>query len=96
MLLVSIAGAILWGEQPVVKRNAGQDNQQVSIAGAILWGSNRIAWQANTLLVSIAGAILWGEQPGGQCHAMPLARQKCFNRRGDSLGGATSVWYFSR
>ncbi len=61
----------------------------VSIAEAILWGEQRQSCVAlyRTLPVSIAEAILWGEQRGGFC---PGRRSACFNRRGDSLGGATS------
>ncbi len=37
--------------------------------------------------VSIAEAILWGEQLN--CYAAAIVRKGSFNRRGDSLGGAT-------
>ena len=46
--------------------------------------------------VSIAGAILWGVLPGGW--GVGEVFPECFNRRGDSLGGAARValhWYLS-
>ena len=60
----------------------------VSIAGAILWGVLRIGDEAAARLetVSIAGAILWGVLR--QARATWVLPQPCFNRRGDSLGGA--------
>ena len=75
-------GCCLWSKLEV------NDKVAVSIAGAILWGvllsgdhiPKKIA------VVSIAGAILWGVLHRGRsssCH-----RPGCFNRRGDSLGGA--------
>ncbi len=87
---VSIAEAILWGEQhyhacyyDALKR--------VSIAEAILWGEQRLImfiW-LQMGVVSIAEAILWGEQLAFPC---PRSfRKSCFNRRGDSLGGATET-----
>ena len=85
--LVSIAGAILWGVlRPGIR--PGEIRQPVSIAGAILWGVLRIGGRRHQplLLVSIAGAILWGVLPDAQLRAMPEG--DCFNRRGDSLGGA--------
>ena len=84
---VSIAGAILWG---VLQDHFKQATavSPVSIAGAILWGvllHDAVAPLVD-VHVSIAGAILWGVLPQGRsssCH-----RPGCFNRRGDSLGGA--------
>ncbi len=62
----------------------------VSIAEAILWGEQRHKGTdrpLGRLAVSIAEAILWGEQPSG--HSIFLCIFCRFNRRGDSLGGAT-------
>ncbi len=85
---VSIAEAILWGEQR-------SDNEftrvtaSVSIAEAILWGEQPYhhppTLQHNP--VSIAEAILWGEQHCAEM--MHMTGLPSFNRRGDSLGGAT-------
>ncbi len=67
--------------------------RRVSIAEAILWGEQPplAATTAPVRPVSIAEAILWGEQRR-QCAAflLPVCR---FNRRGDSLGGATVSEY---
>ncbi len=63
--LVSIAEAILWGEQ------------HCSVGGLLI-----------ILAVSIAEAILWGEQHPTLESVISVGY--CFNRRGDSLGGATS------
>ncbi len=89
----------------------------VSIAEAILWGEQHVglALTRYALIVSIAEAILWGEQQpeikrvldehvsfnrrgdslggatGGRVLIYVLGT-KCFNRRGDSLGGATVRW----
>ncbi len=41
--------------------------------------------------VSIAEAILWGEQRG--LRVGDAVRKVCFNRRGDSLGGATAFLF---
>ena len=60
----------------------------VSIAGAILWGVLLVAdlHPEPGIAVSIAGAILWGVL---RCCALERdPRSGCFNRRGDSLGGA--------
>ncbi len=62
---VSIAEAILWGEQPPICSRY-RTASAVSIAEAILWGEQRARGER----------ILW--ERGG------------FNRRGDSLGGATA------
>ncbi len=61
----------------------------VSIAEAILWGEQLVYTlpPAVVLVVSIAEAILWGEQHGGGVGIGDGSG--CFNRRGDSLGGAT-------
>ncbi len=63
----------------------------VSIAEAILWGEQH--GQTFDCLgggngVSIAEAILWGEQP--QLDRIERKIDASFNRRGDSLGGATN------
>ena len=62
----------------------------VSIAGAILWGvlPNYTGYKYAVAVVSIAGAILWGvlHMPLKRCPICSL----CFNRRGDSLGGAAT------
>ena len=62
---VSIAGAILWGEQQA-KDCYVIEQEHVSIAGAILWGEQPHSPSPPNapLWVSIAGAILWGEQRG--------------------------------
>ena len=62
----------------------------VSIAGAILWGEQHRGRKGGNvlMLVSIAGAILWGEQPPPR--PRPRSGKSSFNRRGDSLGGATT------
>ncbi len=61
----------------------------VSIAEAILWGEQLDA-NGETVgksYVSIAEAILWGEQ---HCrNGVDGKARNRFNRRGDSLGGAT-------
>ncbi len=110
--IVSIAEAILWGEQPDAggslmademfqsqRRFFGGSNPlqddlcsrryKVSIAEAILWGEqpNGEVATPSRATVSIAEAILWGEQPQNIIPS-PVLRN-CFNRRGDSLGGAT-------
>ncbi len=61
---VSIAEAILWGEQ---RKRGGvfpQRGDHVSIAEAILWGEQQmsVAVPKGGKIVSIAEAILWGEQ----------------------------------
>ena len=62
--MVSIAGAILWGEQrgDTIFVPA---HEVVSIAGAILWGEQHeiLVAAGNSLVVSIAGGNLWVEQP---------------------------------
>ena len=64
------------------------ERRTVSIAGAILWGVLRpiLARHYPEVPVSIAGAILWGvlRNPAREIHRGFV----CFNRRGDSLGGA--------
>ena len=89
MSVVSIAEAILWGEQHI---NATVQSVQsgVSIAEAILWGEQRTCFGLRVILVavSIAEAILWGEQPRSITN--PQVVPGSFNRRGDSLGGATT------
>ncbi len=61
----------------------------VSIAEAILWGEQHTSdgYGRGYFAVSIAEAILWGEQPANG--AGDNVTHNCFNRRGDSLGGAT-------
>ncbi len=109
---VSIAEAILWGEQRAAL--AYRSIQMiVSIAEAILWGEQRktgcysnhgdlfqsqrrffggsngvrLLGIAPNDVVSIAEAILWGEQRGKlSTYSRTITS---FNRRGDSLGGAT-------
>ncbi len=68
----------------------------VSIAEAILWGEQLpiIDWQFATEAVSIAEAILWGEQRIFLTVSLP--NDSSFNRRGDSLGGATPRSYSPR
>ncbi len=86
---VSIAEAILWGEQRVNIIRPRPDCF-VSIAEAILWGEQptfRVLDPRPLILVSIAEAILWGEQLWE--FGMAPDEYKSFNRRGDSLGGAT-------
>ena len=63
-------------------------SNKVSIAGAILWGvlRNDSTYYIDMYSVSIAGAILWGVLPNP--HTAIHLRMVCFNRRGDSLGGA--------
>ena len=60
-VIVSIAGAILWGVLPDGVLRIGALNR-VSIAGAILWGVLLLdaGYPSEDALVSIAGAILWG------------------------------------
>ena len=88
-LVVSIAGAILWGVLLGEERGTGA-YLLVSIAGAILWGVlRRPTTTAPTRLpVSIAGAILWGVLLTRS--VIQLIESKGFNRRGDSLGGAAN------
>ncbi len=67
----------------------------VSIAEAILWGEQPPPGPGRLPIndVSIAEAILWGEQ---RCFVQVHQPHHCFNRRGDSLGGATeakSSWH---
>ncbi len=63
---VSIAEAILWGEQ--LDDGTGlviEYDWIVSIAEAILWGEQQLLVISSQYgrIVSIAEAILWGEQP---------------------------------
>ncbi len=66
----------------------------VSIAEAILWGEQRrqriIRLRPPNYEVSIAEAILWGEQHS-EFEKDDREYGACFNRRGDSLGGATAL-----
>ena len=83
---VSIAGAILWG----VLRRAGhprRPERRVSIAGAILWG---VLPNFLEKLVCHFQFQSQGRFFGGCCAdpGRPSQREACFNRRGDSLGGA--------
>ncbi len=90
---VSIAEAILWGEQPPNTLGSLASSMTVSIAEAILWGEQprNNSTLCPDCIVSIAEAILWGEQRNIRPD-VPRAKCPCFNRRGDSLGGATSDW----
>ena len=65
--VVSIAEAILWGEQLATDEPVAPA-VQVSIAEAILWGEQRITLSKEFIpySVSIAEAILWGEQRCGR------------------------------
>ena len=88
--LVSIAGAILWG---VLRRRRRARLKRefcvVSIAGAILWGvllTSCILTAVNSARFQSQGRFF-----GGCCLALRTWRRiwrYCFNRRGDSLGGA--------
>ena len=87
---VSIAGAILWGVLHVAGHGFPAKSG-VSIAGAILWGvlRDKMYCKSNSMIVSIAGAILWGVLLS---IATTLRNDlSCFNRRGDSLGGAAAA-----
>ena len=91
---VSIAGAILWGVLPPHSPRCIAA-PGVSIAGAILWGVLHPLLEVNhdRCIVSIAGAILWGV-----LHILlppELIAIVCFNRRGDSLGGAAGAAHLS-
>ena len=84
-VVVSIAGAILWG----VLHDEGDEQDQppeVSIAGAILWG---VLHPDNPnmylhISVSIAGAILWGVLPRDTSGAL---RRLMFQSQGRFFGG---------
>ncbi len=65
---VSIAEAILWGEQLQLSRALVLSPiQTVSIAEAILWGEQRLMKRLvkSGTRVSIAEAILWGSNANG-------------------------------
>ena len=70
------------------KKRPPDSEPVVSIAGAILWGVllGRALSLDRQNQVSIAGAILWGVLPRDERGPDPA--RLCFNRRGDSLGGA--------
>ena len=89
-LIVSIAGAILWGVLPsepptTPEPQPGFNRRGDSLGGAAPEGMGVI----QITMVSIAGAILWGvlqeDVAGCRC------RSNGFNRRGDSLGGAAGT-----
>ena len=86
-IVVSIAGAILWGVLPIPAEqvdNYRSFQSQGRFFGGCCAALGQLSGQRR--LVSIAGAILWGVllHPSGA----DVARFTRFNRRGDSLGGA--------
>ncbi len=84
---VSIAEAILWGEQQSPAA-ASPSPQKVSIAEAILWGE-----QPSHLEINASNRVFQSQRRffgGSNSHCIKHWHWLCsFNRRGDSLGGAT-------
>ncbi len=63
---------------------------EVSIAGAILWGEQPRQYtpDGNQCVFQSQGRFFGGSNRRDVLHANPV-RLACFNRRGDSFGGAT-------
>ena len=91
---VSIAGAILWGVLRWI-RQIGRCPDVFQSQGRFFGGccESEALKKVFNLLVSIAGAILWGVLQSVLAHF--LNKINCFNRRGDSLGGAAWCGYIT-